>query len=133
MKTTYQHYEIILISRHQEEARWLVEVLKNSGLNNELIWLKDYQRTVDFINGTGLYDGNKLTINRKVFVINSDFEQYYSVKHMLENHEGSSNFQLVDIEEARHHFNEVRKNTSVSSLFAHKRSVIDLLTKFALV
>ncbi len=133
MKSTYQHYEIILISSHHEDARWLLEVLKNSGLNNELIWLKDYQRTIDFINGTGLYDGNKLTVNQKVIVINSDFEQYYSVKHMLENHEGSSKFQLVDIDEAKHHFNEVKKNASVRGLFAHKRSVVDLLTKFAVV
>ena len=94
MNKNFSNYEIVLISNNTEDAQWVLKALKRSDLNNELIWLKDTDRTFDYINSDGLYAGKKLTAYTKVFIVDDRFPEAEKIKGHI-----AANPQLKDCEQ----------------------------------
>lgn len=96
-----KNLEIILISSSTADAQWIINTLKRSELNNELIWIKDTDRAFDYLSSQGLYSGKALTQCNKVFVLDNNFPEAESIKGLIKSNESLECCQILDLAEGR--------------------------------
>ena len=120
MNSSFTNYEIVLISNNTEDAQWILKALKRSQLNNELIWLKDTDRTFDYINSNGLYSGKEINGYTKVFIIDCFFPQEEKIRQeitMNSKLEGCNVLTLAESKEEFFRSNETSAHGMISELF----------------
>lgn len=108
MNKHFKNYEIVLVSKNTEDVKWVLNALKRSELNNELIWLKDDDRTFDYINCNGLYAGKTLSGYTKVFIIDSNFPGAASIKDQIASSDRFKGCEVLTLAESKEEF--IRKN-----------------------
>jgi two-component system, response regulator len=61
--------EILLVEDNQDDADLTILALKKKGLGNKLVHLKDGVEALDFIYGTGAYEGRRQDFGPKVILL----------------------------------------------------------------
>lgn len=61
--------EILLVEDNQDDAVLAIRALRKKNLGNKLIHLKDGVEALDFIYGTGAYEGQRTNFNPKVILL----------------------------------------------------------------
>jgi two-component system response regulator len=61
--------EILLVEDSNEDATLAIRALKKKNLANKLVHLKDGVEALDFIYGTGTYEGQKIDFLPKVILL----------------------------------------------------------------
>jgi two-component system response regulator len=64
-----QEIEILLVEDSDEDATLAIRALKKKNLGNKLVHLKDGVEALDFIYGTGTYEGQKPSFLPKVILL----------------------------------------------------------------
>lgn len=76
--------EIILISSNHNEVDMMLSRLKVSEETCDLLWLKDSRRTFDYLRSRGLYEGNELGSQARIFVLSENFPEIDGIKNILQ-------------------------------------------------
>ena len=61
--------EILLVEDNQDDAELTIRALRGKNLGNKLVHLKDGVEALDFIYGTGAYEGQRTNFNAKVILL----------------------------------------------------------------
>ena len=120
MNNSFTNYEIVLISNNTEDAQWILKALKRSHLNNELIWLKDIDRTFDYLTSDGLYTGKEINSYTKVFIIDSNFPESDKVRNEIMGNCKLKDCKVLTLAESKEEFfktNESSTHGMISELF----------------
>lgn len=120
MNSQFENYEIVLISDNTEDVQWVLKALKRSQLNNELIWLKDFDRTMDYLHGDGLYSGKGMSNYTKVFVVDSNFPHSSQVREEINRHCLLKTCKVLTLAEGKEEFfsrNDKASHQVISHLF----------------
>lgn len=112
MKNSLQHSEIVLVSSGQANVKWILDTLRIAGLENELIWIRDFQRARDYFGAKGLYSGQSLGECPKVYIIDETFLQKAEVIQMIESLKCSTDYRIMSLEDSREEFQSLRKTSS---------------------
>jgi len=64
-----EEIEILLVEDSMEDAALAIRALKKKNLGNKLVHLKDGVEALDFIYGTGAYEGQKISFLPKVILL----------------------------------------------------------------
>jgi CheY-like chemotaxis protein len=67
--TTNEAVEIILVEDNMDDAALAIRTLKKQNLANKLVHLKDGAEALDFMFGTGTYEGRNITNTPKVVLL----------------------------------------------------------------
>ncbi|HTB07098.1 MAG TPA: response regulator [Bacteroidia bacterium] len=67
--TTNEAVEIILVEDNMDDAALAIRTLKKQNLANKLVHLKDGAEALDFMFGTGAYEGRNITNTPKVVLL----------------------------------------------------------------
>jgi two-component system response regulator len=67
--TTNEAVEIILVEDNMDDAALAIRTLKKQNLANKLVHLKDGAEALDFIFGTGAYEGRNIANPPKVILL----------------------------------------------------------------
>jgi hypothetical protein len=124
IKLSFKNSEIILISAKQSDARWVVETLKSTGFHNELIWLKDESRTLDYLRSEGLYAGKASNETPKVYVVDPELESLEHVKTLVKEHDTGKDYQIINIEEAKKYLKNQREQDT-RSYFGERKNIFN--------
>lgn len=120
MNNQFSNYEIVLISNNTEDVKWILKALKRSHLNNELIWLKDRDRTIDYIHSDGLYSGKELSSYTRVFIVDSKFPQSDEIRLEISHSEQLKDCKILTLAESKEEFfnsNDHTVHQMISDLF----------------
>lgn len=101
MAPSFHNVEIILISHDPIEAQWILHSLKVSGMENELFWLKDSQRTFDFLGSSGLYEGKIHSDSDKLFILDQEFPENNKVLKLIHENRELSQFPVLTLAESK--------------------------------
>lgn len=64
----FEQVEILLVEDNALDAELTTRALKNGGLANKLLWVKDGQEALDFLFRDGVYAGREDTVPRLVLL-----------------------------------------------------------------
>jgi CheY-like chemotaxis protein len=64
-----QQVEILLVEDNPTDAELCIRALKKHNLANKLVWVKDGAEALDFIFGTGAYEGRSIADRPKVILL----------------------------------------------------------------
>lgn len=122
MQLDFRNADIIMISDNLENAKWILESLKISGMDNELIWLKDASRVCDYLSSRGLYDGKKESDRPKIFILDERLKDKDSVREIIESKASLSRYPIMSLTDSIEEFALLRKAPSKSVYFGNSRS-----------
>ncbi len=69
MADPVQQVEILLVEDNPSDAELCVRALKKHNLANKLVWVKDGAEALDFVFGTGAYEGRSVSDKPKVILL----------------------------------------------------------------
>lgn len=69
MADPVQQVEILLVEDNPSDAELCIRALKKHNLANKLVWVKDGAEALDFVFGTGAYEGRSVSDKPKVILL----------------------------------------------------------------
>jgi|GEM_PF-2028724 len=128
MRFSILHSEVILVSENQQMVKWILEALKSSGLDNELIWLKEAERTRDYLKSEGLYTGKAPSSRPKVFILDETFKDREEVKSLIDEKMQGQHHLILSFEQAKTYLEEALNKKPEGNLFKKKSRINTFLS-----